>query len=128
MDISLNNGNNVQQITIDTTPATQEVKVSYSQRDQEIKIITPRVADLLLAISERVPTELSILPPIEEEMLEDEEHRKLVKLYTDADGVPCYATMEQVKQLGTKTLFVDGLTDKKINKLSNGDIISLKED
>lgn len=83
--------------------------------------------ELTLTIDEKVPKSLSILPPISDEQFKTSEVRESSRIYVDVDGIPSFATMKQIKELNTKTIFVDKLTDEKINTLSNDDIILLKE-
>lgn len=44
------------------------------------------------------------------------------------EDTPSYATLEQLKELNTKTVFVDELSDTKIHKLSNEDIVMLRKE
>ena len=85
------------------------------------------VNKLSLAVDDKVPKSLSILPKIEDSQIETSGAREMVKVFVDSNGVSYYATLEQIKQLNTKTVFVNSLTDNKIKMLSNDDIILLEE-
>ena len=89
--------------------------------------ISPVKNELSLAINNLVPKTLSVLPQINNDQFETSNQREMVRVYVDANGVSYYASLEQLKQLNTKTVCVDTVTDEKIKTLSDGDIILLKE-
>lgn len=90
-------------------------------------VISPIKEELLLNIGSKVPKSLTMLPQIDNTILETSDLRKKGLIYIDANGTAQHATLEQIKQLNTKTVCVDTLTDEKIKTLSNGDIILLRE-
>ena len=89
----------------------------------DISMVCPFRKDLQIEIDSKVPKSLSILPQATSEQLRD---RKTSRIYIDIDGEASYATLEQIKDLNTKTILVDALSDNKIGELSNEDIILLR--
>ncbi len=79
-----------------------------------------------IRLDTKVPKELSILPQIDDEAVSSVDAREGGRIYIEVGDTPTYATLEQIKNLSTKTVFVDELTDTKIQKLSNEDIVMLK--
>lgn len=116
-----------QEINISAQDDTQGIEIIETECTQGIGISMPCPAkeELRVAIDAKVPKALSILPQATNEQIH--ELKGVSRLYVEVDGVPCYLTVEQIKQLNTKTICVDQLTDTNINRLSNGDIILLKE-
>lgn len=74
----------------------------------------------------KVPKVLSILPQIQTETLSSAKAREGGRIYVEVSGEPSYINLEQLKNMTTKTVFVDDLDDTKIQKLSNEDIVMLK--
>ena len=74
----------------------------------------------------KVPKVLSILPQIQTETLSSVKNREGGRIYVEVSGEPSYINLEQVKNMTTKTVFVDDLDDTKIQRLSNEDIVMLK--
>ena len=112
---------------------SQNVDILNANPYQKIDVVTPwttreEYRELKVAIDSKVPVALSLLPQAESESFATSKLRNASKIYVDIAGKPSFATMEQVKELNTKTIFVDGLTDKKIQTLSNEDIILLREE
>ena len=93
-----------------------------------ISIPCPCKADMAIAIESKVPKLLSVLPQAKDEAFATIDARTNSLIYVDANGTACYMTVEQIKQLGTKILLVEDLTDKKIEGLSYGDFVALKEE
>lgn len=89
----------------------------------DISMVCPFRKDLQIEIDSKVPKLLSILPQATSEQLRE---RKTSRIYIDIDGKASYATLEQIKDLNTKTILVDALSDNKIGELSNEDIILLR--
>lgn len=80
-----------------------------------------------IALDTKVPKALSILPQVNNEDISTVAKRENAKIYIQAGDTPSYATLEQLKELNTKTVFVDELSDTKIHKLSNEDIVMLRK-
>jgi hypothetical protein len=74
-----------------------------------------------------VPKALSVLSPIAAGQFDTLNARQNSRVYVDVNGQPRYATIEQIKGLNTKTLYVDRLSDGRIYSLSDEDIILLNE-
>lgn len=87
-----------------------------------------KMKEFEVVLDTKVPKELSILPKISAEDIKNVEARENCKVYIEVGDTPSYATLEQLKDLNTKTLFVDELNDKEIHKLSNEDIVMLRKE
>ena len=87
-----------------------------------------KMKEFEIALDAKVPKALSILPKITPEDVSSVEEREKSKIYVQAGDTPSYATLEQLKELNTKTVFVDELSDTKIHKLSNEDIVMLRKE
>ncbi len=81
-----------------------------------------------VSLDTKVPKELSILPQVANDNLSTEQARREGRIYVEVGKKPSYATLEQIKELNTKAVFVDELTDTKINTLSNEDIVMLRKE
>ncbi len=81
-----------------------------------------------IKLDTKVPKELSILPQISNQDVLGVEDRENCMIYVEARDTPSYATLEQIKGLNTKTVFVDELEDTKIHKLSDEDIVMLRKE
>lgn len=81
-----------------------------------------------IALDTKIPKVLSILPQVKEENISTLDTRENAKIYVQVGDTPSYATLEQLKELNTKTVFVDELSDTKIHKLSNEDIVMLRKE
>lgn len=66
-----------------------------------------------IALDTKIPKALSILPQVKEENISTVDTRENAKIYVQVGDSPSYATLEQLKELNTKTVFVDELSDKK---------------
>lgn len=115
-----------------TIPPTQEVDV-VSNPDQHIEVLPlwPSMSDvreLEIAINSKVPKVLNILPQVESGKLSTIEARTNSQIYIQVGDVPSFATLEQLKELNTKTIYVDKLTDSKIYNLSYDDIVMLRKE
>ena len=89
----------------------------------DISMVCPFRKDLQIEIDSKVPKALSILPQATSEQLKA---RSTSRIYIDINGNASFATLEQIKDLNTKTILVDALSDNKIGELSNEDIILLR--
>lgn len=103
IDIQIENANPVQKITIGVS--------GYTEKD--FKLLVPRA--------------LSILPEAQFSQFSTADKRNTSRIYIDIDGKASYTTIEQLKQLNTKTILVDTLSDDKISDLSSGDFALLEE-
>lgn len=103
IDIQIANANPVQKISIGVS--------GYTEKDFELL----------------VPRALSILPDAQFSQFGTSENRHKSRIYIEIDGKASHTTLEQLKQLNTKTILVDTLGDSKIKDLSSGDFALLKE-
>lgn len=81
-----------------------------------------------IRLDTKVPKVLSILPQVTDDTVSTIQAREEGRIYVEVGETPSYATLEQIKALNTKTVFVDKLTDTKINRLSNEDIVMLRKE
>lgn len=87
-----------------------------------------KMKEFEIALDTKIPKALSILPQVNNEDISTVAKRENAKIYVQAGDTPSYATLEQLKELNTKTVFVDELSDTKIHKLSNEDIVMLRKE
>lgn len=81
-----------------------------------------------IRLDTKVPKVLSILPQVTDDTVSTIQAREEGRIYVEVGETPSYATLEQIKGLNTKTVFVDKLTDTKIKRLSNEDIVMLRKE
>lgn len=81
-----------------------------------------------IRLDTKVPKVLSILPQVTDDTVSTIQAREEGRIYVEVGETPSYATLEQIKGLNTKTVFVDKLTDTKISRLSNEDIVMLRKE
>ena len=119
-----------QRIDISIPPKKIEIEGSGIAPDIEITHLwhIGKMKEFEISLDTKVPKELSILPQVTNNNLSTEQARKEGKIDVEVGEVPSFATLEQIKALNTKTVFVDEITDSKINKLSNEDIVMLKKE
>lgn len=108
-------------IDVECSGVCPDITISHSYN-----IAKMREFDIML--DTKVPKELSILPQVNDEAVSSVQAREGVQVYVEVGDTPSYATLEQIKNLSTKTVFVDKLTDTKIERLSNEDIVMLKKE
>ena len=98
--------------------------------DIEITSLWPlaKMREYEIRLDTKIPKELSILPQINSDDISTTKAREEGKIYIQIGDTPAYATLEQLKELNTKTVFVDKLSDTKITQLSNEDIVMLKKE
>ena len=87
-----------------------------------------KMKEFEIALDTKVPKALSVLPKATPEDVSSVEAREKAKIYVEVGDTPTYATLEQLKGLNTKTVFVDELSDTKVHKLSNEDILMLRKE
>lgn len=98
--------------------------------DIEITSLWPlaKMREYEVRLDTKIPKELSILPQVNSDDISSVRARESGKVYIQIGDTPAHATLEQIKNLNTKTVFVDELTDKQITQLSNEDIVMLKKE
>lgn len=107
---------------------SQNIDILNANPYQKVEVVPPwttrsEAEGLKIAIDSKVPKALNILPQATSEQLRE---RKTSRIYIDINGEASFATLEQIKDLNTKTILVDALSDNKIGELSNEDIILLR--
>lgn len=119
-----------QRIDIFIPPKKIEVEGSGNAPDIEITHLwhIGKMREFEVSLDTKVPKELSILPQVANDNLSTEQARREGRIYVEVGKKPSYATLEQIKELNTKAVFVDELTDTKINTLSNEDIVMLRKE
>ena len=98
--------------------------------DIEITSLWPlaKMREYEIRLDTKIPKELSILPQVNSDDILTPKARADGKIYIQIGDTPAFATLEQIKELNTKTVFVDKLTDTQITQLSNEDIVMLKKE
>ena len=98
--------------------------------DIEITSLWPlaKMREYEVRLDTKIPKELSILPQVNSDDIASVGAREDGKVYIQIGDEPSFATLEQIKNLNTKTVFVDELTDQSITQLSNEDIVMLKKE
>ena len=98
--------------------------------DIEITSLWPlaKMREYEIRLDTKIPKELSILPQVNSDDISTPKARADGKIYIQIGDTPAFATLEQIKELNTKTVFVDKLTDTQITQLSNEDIVMLKKE
>lgn len=117
-------------------PATEEklggIKVGESLsilKDGTLSVdITSGQSPLKIALDGMVPRQLNILQHGMALDIDTSEKRQTGRIYIDMNGSPKYLTLEQVKDLNTKILNVDSLSDTRISSLSDGDYVFLRKE
>lgn len=122
--------NDKQRIDISIPP--KKVEPSEEEKAPTIEIShlwhLGKMREYDIKLDTKVPKELSILSKISNDAKDTVEARENAKIYVEVGDTPSYATLEQIKELNTKTVFVDELDDTKIHKLSDEDIVMLRKE
>lgn len=128
-DVKVSNIDN-QRIDISIPP--KKVEPSEEEKAPTIEIShlwhLGKMREYDIKLDTKVPKELSILSKISNDGKDTVEARENAKIYVEVGDAPSYATLEQIKELNTKTVFVDELDDTKIHKLSDEDIVMLRKE
>lgn len=113
-------------------PPPKKIEVECSGTCPDITIShvyhLAKMREFDIRLDTKVPKALSILPQITNDTVSTVQTREEGRIYVEVGDSPSFATLEQIKALNTKTVFVDELTDTKINKLSNEDIVMLRKE
>ena len=126
--------NNVVKQRVDVTPPPpQKVELpdtSSTAPGIEITHIwhVAKMKEFEIELDTKVPKALSILPQITDSEMASVPARSESKIYIQVGDTPAFATLEQIKLLNTKTVFVDELSDTKITTLSDEDIVMLRKE
>ena len=112
-------------------PPPKKIEVECSGTCPDITIShvyhLAKMREFDIRLDTKVPKALSILPQVTNNNLSTAQAREEGKIYVEVGETASFATLEQMKGLNTKTVFVDELTDTKIHGLSNEDIIMLRK-
>lgn len=81
-----------------------------------------------IQIDSKVPQDLSVFPQVTVGQIYDSTEREKGKIYIDIDGTPSYLTLQQIKELNTRTICVDALTDTRVATLGAGDFVLLRKE
>lgn len=92
--------------------------------------VNGKIGDVVLDHNDvgAVPTRLNILPQVTNEQLNTAQKRQEGKVYIEINHTPSMVSIEQIKQLGTKTITVDSLNDSSVATLSDGDYIYVRKE
>lgn len=117
-------------VDISIPPKKLDASQSCGGNGIEITSLWPlaKMREYEVRLDTKIPKELSILPQINSDDISTVKAREDGKVYIQIGDTPSHATLEQIKNLNTKTVFVDELTDKQITQLSNEDIVMLKKE
>lgn len=118
---------NIEEQNISVNDKSEQINIQVVNADLPQKIIIGVSGQSQVDLSTVVPKELSVLTKAQIDQFRTAELRSASRIYVDIDGDPSYATLEQIKELNTKTILVDTLNDIKIYGLSKGDFALLKE-
>lgn len=123
---------NIDKQRIDISIPPKKVEPSEEEKAPTIEIShlwhLGKMREYDIKLDTKVPKELSILSKISNDAKDTVEARENSKIYVEVGDTPSYATLEQIKELNTKTVFVDELDDTKIHKLSDEDIVMLRKE
>lgn len=123
---------NIDKQRIDISIPPKKVEPSEEEKAPTIEIShlwhLGKMREYDIKLDTKVPKELSILSKISNDGKDTVEARENAKIYVEVGDTPSYATLEQIKELNTKTVFVDELDDTKIHKLSDEDIVMLRKE
>lgn len=119
--------------------ATTGISIQYDENNDSMEIgdveFTPPNGQPLsilngytIADTNKVPKTLSILPQTSSESLSILNNRRNGKMFLDINGNATYVTVEQLKQLNTKIVSVDDLSDNRISGLSENDYVLLNKE
>ena len=100
-------------------------KLLRTNKSHALSVEEPR-PPIQIQIDSKVPLELSILPQVTSEQIDASVEREKGKIYIDINDTPSYLTLQQIKELNTKTICVDDLADKKVGQLEAGDFVLLR--
>ena len=102
---------------------TQQIRIGVTSVNDKTGKVVINYADV-----GAVPIKLSILPQVTNDQLNTRSKRQEGKVYIEINNKPSTISLEQIKQLATKTLTVDSLDDSAISTLSDGDYIYLRKE
>ena len=133
---ALNKAEEALEASKELEPATEEklggIKVGESLsilNDGTLSVdITNGQSPLKIALDGMVPRQLNVLQHGVALDIDTSEKRQTGRIYIDVNGTPKYLTLEQVKDLNTKILNVDSLSDTRISSLSDGDYVFLRKE
>ena len=117
-------------VDISIPPKKLDATQCCGGNDIEITSLWPlaKMREYEVRLETKIPKQLSILPQANSDDISTVKAREEGKVYIQIGETPTYATLEQIKRLNTKTVFVDELTDTQIHQLSNEDIVMLKKE
>lgn len=103
----------------------QNGKLLKTGKSQALAVEEPRPA-IQIQIDSKVPQTLSVLPQVPSEQINTLTEREKGKIYIDINNTPSYITLQQIKELNTKTICVDDLMDGRVTALGAGDFVLVK--
>ena len=115
------------QLKLQQDRSEKQIKIHTEECPADIKIATlcPYKRELGVAIETRVPKSLNLLERVSFEEIEETVGLSDSKIYIDIGDKQGYTTLEDIKKLNTKTIFVDDLRDDKTKNLAEFDMIML---
>ena len=105
----------------------QNGKLLRTSTSHALSVEEPR-PPIQIQIDGKVPQVLSIFPQVAEEQIKTSIERKKGKIYIDINNKPSYITLQQIKELNTKTICADELADGSVTALGAGDFVLLRKE
>jgi len=102
-------------------------KVLRTNDGSMIGVEEPR-APIQIQIDGKVPQALSIFPQVTDKQINTSIEREKGKIYIDINNTPSYITLQQIKELNTKTICADKLEDGSVTALGAGDFVLLRKE
>lgn len=97
-------------------------------KDGTLSVDITNNTPLKIELDSKVPKALDILSHVDSISISTPAQRKAGLLYINLNGEAGNVTLEQIKELNSKLLYVDSLSDSQIESLSKGDYILLNKE
>ena len=105
----------------------QNGKLLRTSTSHALSIEEPR-PPIQIQIDGKVPQVLSIFPQVVDDQINTSIEREKGKIYIDINNTPSYITLQQIKELNTKTICVNELLDGRVTALGAGDFVLLRKE
>lgn len=105
----------------------QNGKLLRTSTSHALSVEEPR-PPIQIQIDGKVPQVLSIFPQVVDDQINTSIEREKGKIYIDINNTPSYITLQQIKELNTKTICVNELLDGRVTALGAGDFVLLRKE
>ena len=105
----------------------QNGKLLRTSTSHALSVEEPR-PPIQIQIDGKVPQVLSIFPQVVDDQINTSIEREKGKIYIDINNTPGYITLQQIKELNTKTICVNELLDGRVTALGAGDFVLLRKE